>query len=234
MKELVAKAVGISKDYWDGPILRRVLQHADLEIYSRKLTMVVGPSGSGKTTLLSILGLIIPPSEGKIFIQGQDLSGRSEDEVTTFRLQSIGFVFQNFTLVNALTVLENILVPIGIQGAKVTAEHKRMAKELLQQFDLDQHVNSYPLHLSGGEKQRVAIIRALMNDPPLLLCDEPTSVLDQVNSAIVLEKLKALAQESNRAIVMITHDPRAIKYADEIVEIENGILKTQKEIPPNA
>lgn len=234
MKELVAKAIGISKDYWDGPVLRRVLQHANLEIYSQKLTMIVGPSGSGKTTLLSILGLIIPPSEGKVYIQGQDMSDKSEDAITTFRLNSIGFVFQNFTLVNALNVLENIMIPIGIQGAAVTAEHLEKAKQLLWQFDLEQHVNSYPQHLSGGEKQRVAIIRALMNDPPLLLCDEPTSVLDQVNSAIVLKKLQELAQESNRAVVMITHDPRAIKYADEIIEIENGMLKTHKEAPPDA
>ncbi|MCE5317142.1 MAG: ABC transporter ATP-binding protein [Parachlamydia sp.] len=234
MKEIVAKAVGISKDYWDGPTLRRVLQHADLEIYSQQLTMIVGPSGSGKTTLLSILGLIIPPSEGKVYIQGQDLSDRSEDEITTFRLRSIGFVFQNFTLVNALNVLENILIPVGIQGSTVTPAHQQKAKQLLWQFDLEQHVHSYPEHLSGGEKQRVAIIRALMNDPPLLLCDEPTSVLDQINSAIVLKTLQELAQESNRAVVMITHDPRAIKYADTIMEIENGVLKTQNEVPPDA
>jgi putative ABC transport system ATP-binding protein len=225
MPEVIATINGIAKDYQDGLSIRRVLYPTTLDILSEQFTVIIGPSGSGKTTFLSIVGLIVPPTEGSVSIRGEATGQGSEDDIATFRLKSIGFVFQNSTLMDALNVMDNILLPIGIQGGTVTQENREKAQSLLKRFNLDGHAYSMPTQLSGGEKQRVAIIRALINDPPLILCDEPTSVLDMANVEIVLETLKELSREPKRAVVMITHDPRAIKYADRVIEIESGHLK---------
>lgn len=231
MPEVIAKVSEIAKDFQDGLVLRRVLFPTTLDIYANEFTIIIGPSGSGKTTFLSILGLIVPPTEGSVHIKGVDVDSATtskeqfENAMTTFRLKSIGFVFQNSTLVEALNVLDNILLPIGIQGNPISDDYRQKALIFLKRFNLDHHTHSMPTQLSAGEKQRVAIIRALINDPPLLLCDEPTSALDQTNVEIVLKTLKDLSSESHRGVVMITHDPRALHYADKVIEIDGGHLK---------
>lgn len=223
----ILRAEKINKDYFDGKNVRRVLHDIDLEVNENEFLMIMGPSGSGKTTLLSILGLILEPSEGTIYLKGQPIEKMSEDEITTIRLQSIGFVFQNSTLIPALNLLENILLPCGIQGKAITNEQKKRADYYLDRFKLSQHKNSFPVELSGGEKQRSAIIRALINDPPILLCDEPTSVLDSENALIVLETLRELSKESKRGVLMITHDPRAKAYASRLLKLDEGRLRNE-------
>ncbi len=223
----ILRAEKINKDYFDGKNVRRVLHDIDLKVNENEFLMIMGPSGSGKTTLLSILGLILEPSEGKIYLKGQPIEKMSEDEITTIRLQSIGFVFQNSTLIPALNLLENILLPCGIQGKAITNEQKKRADYYLDRFKLSQHKTSFPVELSGGEKQRSAIIRALINDPPILLCDEPTSVLDSENALIVLETLRELSKESKRGVLMITHDPRAKTYASRLLRLDEGRLRNE-------
>lgn len=226
MTEII-RAQNISKDYFDGKEHRRVLFNINLSIMANEFVMIMGPSGSGKTTLLSILGLILTPTEGSVFIKGEEVIGLSEDEQTTKRLHDIGFVFQNSTLVPALNVIENLLLPCGIQGKKVSKEEKDRAYYYLDKFKLADHSKSFPYELSGGEKQRIAIIRAIMNEPPILLCDEPTSVLDLENAKLVLHTLQDLAQEKNRSVLMITHDHRALSYASKSLYLDEGRLKDE-------
>jgi len=215
---------GIARDFFDGKVLRRVLKKLDLEIFAGELTIIAGPSGSGKTTLLTIMGFLLQPSEGRIFIQGREVTRFSSDRLATLRMQKIGFVFQQSVLVPALTVIDNILLPSAIQGQSVPRAVKARARELLEMLGLRGYVNAMPQQLSLGQQQRVSIVRALINDPPLLLCDEPTSALDAESSAIVLDTLKRLSQEPTRAVVLVTHDPRVFPFADRLVKIEDGAV----------
>ncbi len=215
---------GVARDFHDGKVLRRVLKKLDLEIFPGELTVIAGPSGSGKTTLLTIMGFLLFPSEGKIYLSGREVGRFSSDRLATLRKERIGFVFQQSVLVPALTVLENIYIPFGIQGQRVPREIKQKALDLLEMLGLKNYVSAKPQQLSLGQQQRVAIARALINDPPLLLCDEPTSSLDAESSAIVLDTLKRLSQEKNRAVVLVTHDPRVFPYADRLIKIEDGAL----------
>jgi putative ABC transport system ATP-binding protein len=215
---------GIARDFSDGKAIRRILKTLDLEIAAGELTIIAGPSGSGKTTLLTIMGFLLQPSEGRIFIQGREVTQYSPDRLATLRRQGIGFVFQQSALLPALTVLENVVLPFGIQGRPVPRPAKERARELLEKLGLKDYVNARPQQLSLGQQQRVAIVRALINDPPLLLCDEPTSALDAESSAIVLDTLKALSREPTRAVVMVTHDPRVFPFADRLLKIEDGAI----------
>lgn len=215
---------GIARDFFDGKVLRRVLKRLDLEIFAGELTIIAGPSGSGKTTLLTIMGFLLQPSEGRIFIQGREVTRFSSDRLATLRMQKIGFVFQQSVLVPALTIIDNILLPSAIQGHSVPRAVKARARELLEMLGLREYVDAMPQQLSLGQQQRVSIVRALINDPPLLLCDEPTSALDAESSAIVLDTLKRLSQEPTRAVVLVTHDPRVFPFADRLVKIEDGAV----------
>jgi len=215
---------GIARDFFDGKVLRRVLKKTDLEIAAGEMTIIAGPSGSGKTTLLTIVGFLLRPSEGRIFIQGREVTRFSSDRLAGLRKEKIGFVFQQSVLVPALTVLENIVLPFGIQGRPVSKAVKARAEELLRKLGLEDYVSAMPQQLSLGQQQRAAIVRALINDPPLLLCDEPTSALDAESSAIVLDTLKNLSREPDRAVVMVTHDPRVFPFADRLLKIEDGAI----------
>jgi len=215
---------GIAKDFFDGKILRRVLKTTDLEILSGELTVIAGPSGSGKSTLLTIIGFLLQPSEGRIFIQSREVTRFSSARLATLRKEKIGFVFQQSVLIPALTVLENAVLPFGIQGKSVPKAVKARARQLLEMLGLKGYVNAMPQRLSLGQQQRVSIARALINDPPLLLCDEPTSALDAESSAVVLDTLKKLSGEPARAVVMVTHDPRVFPFADRLLKIEDGAI----------
>jgi putative ABC transport system ATP-binding protein len=215
---------GVARDFFDGKVLRRVLKTLDLEIFSGEMTIIAGPSGSGKTTLLTIMGFLLQPSEGRIFIQGREVTRFSSDRLATLRKEKIGFVFQQSVLVPALTVLDNVVLPFGIQGKSVPRPVKARARELLEMLGLNTYASAMPQQLSLGQQQRVAIVRALINDPPLLLCDEPTSALDAESSAIVLDTLKRLSQDPARAVVLVTHDPRVFPFADRLIKVENGAV----------
>ena len=238
MPEVILQLEGIAKDFSDGRVLRRVLKKLDLAIYAEELTIIAGPSGSGKTTLLSIMGLILQPSEGKLFIKDKEVSRYSENELATVRMRNFGFVFQLAELLPALSVMENIIIAQALQGARVPSSLRERAVALLKDFGLQDYVHGKSQQLSSGQKQRVAIARALINDPLLLLCDEPTSALDAESSTIVLDTLKRISKESGRGVIMVTHDPRVFPYADRLIKIEDGAVgydsktDTNEEVAP--
>jgi putative ABC transport system ATP-binding protein len=224
MPETIMELEGISRDFSDGKVAQRVLDEVTLAFYPGELAIVAGPSGSGKTTLLSIMGLILRPSAGRIYIRGRDVTNLPEDKEATVRLENFGFVFQTPTDIPALTVIENILVANTVQGAKPPAGLKDKALTLLRDFGLDEYAYVKPRALSTGQKQRVSIVRALINDPILLLCDEPTSALDADSSTVVLDTLKELSHNDRRGVVLVTHDPRVFPYGDRLITLENGVV----------
>ena len=224
MSDPILRLQGIARDFHDGVELRRVIQKTDLDIYPGEFTIIAGPSGSGKTTLMTLMGLILRPSEGTVYIRDIKASGCSETKMATLRQQNYGFVFQLSELLPALSVMENIVVANGIQGSSVASDIKKKALDLLKDFNLLDCLHLRPLQLSGGQKQRVAIVRALVNDPAVLLCDEPTSALDAESSQIVLDALKQLSKDKTRGLIMVTHDPRVFPYADRLIKIEDGII----------
>jgi putative ABC transport system ATP-binding protein len=181
----------------------------------------MGPSGSGKATLLSIMGCILRATSGQVTIQGRDITALPERALPRIRLEHIGFIFQGFNLFPALNVLENVELALELKGLR-GAPAKRQAAELLDRVSLSDKAKSLPADLSGGQKQRVAIARALAGEPGIILADEPTAALDSTSGKLVIELLRELAHEKNRAVVVVTHDNRVLSYADRIVHIEDG------------
>lgn len=224
MSQPLIQLNGVARDFFDGRQLRRVLKKLDLSIYPGELTILAGPSGSGKTTLLSIMGLLLKPSEGHIFIEGQEVSRIPENKRATMRMRYYGFVFQLAELIPALSVIDNVLIAHAIQGKPVSPALREKALFLLSNFGLRDYARGRSNQLSSGQKQRVAIARALINDPLLLLCDEPTSALDTESSTIVLDTLKRISRDSARGVVLVTHDPRVFPYADRLIKIEDGTI----------
>jgi len=209
-----------SKEYKTGESVLTALQPTNLEFRAKELTLILGPSGSGKTTLLSLLGCVIYPTSGKVYVKGMLTEGLSDRELARLRSGNIGFVFQNFNLINPLTVVENVMQPLllnGIKGSKA----KETALNALAKVNMESRANDLPKNLSGGQKQRVAIARALVTEPDLVLCDEPTASLDHDSAAIVMEELSMLAR-SGKAVVVVTHDQRLKKYADRIIYVNDG------------
>ncbi|MCX5895752.1 MAG: ABC transporter ATP-binding protein [Proteobacteria bacterium] len=222
MAQSILRLEGIARDFYDGKQLRRVLKKTDLEIFSGEFSVIAGPSGSGKTTLMTIMGLVLQPSEGSIFIGDKKVATYSDSELANMRMRNFGFVFQQAELIPALSVVENLLIAAGVQGGSISSALKEKALALLESFGLKQYSYVKAQKLSTGQKQRVAIGRALVNDPKVLLCDEPTSALDSESSTIVLDTLKRLSKDSSRGVVMVTHDPRVFPYADRLIKIEDG------------
>jgi putative ABC transport system ATP-binding protein len=220
----VLQLEGVTRDFSDGRVVRRVLKETNLDIMPGELTALAGPSGSGKTTLLTIMGLVLRPSAGRIAVTGRDVTGLNEDELATLRMDKYGFVFQQAALVPALSAMENVLVSAAIQGGRVRPEMRQQAIGLLEKLGMKDYVNARPQQLSGGQQQRVGIARALMGDPVLLLCDEPTSALDVESSHLVLDTLKRLSRDPHRAVVLVTHDPRVFPYADRLIKMEDGVI----------
>lgn len=225
MSQPVIKLKSVTRDFFDGERMRTVLQDTDLEISPGELTVLAGPSGSGKTTLLTIMGLVLKPTTGRVYVGSDDVTGLSEDQRAGIRLESFGFVFQQAALVPALSILENLLVSRAIQGRRVTRAMKDEALQLLDDLGLKEYSEAKPQQLSTGQQQRVGIARAMMGHPLLLLCDEPTSALDVESSRIVLDTLKEISGDSERGIVLVSHDPRVFPYADRLIKIEDGTIE---------
>ncbi|MFN0167394.1 MAG: ABC transporter ATP-binding protein [Bryobacteraceae bacterium] len=211
------------KVYGSGEAAFRALDEIDLDIHHGEVTLMMGPSGSGKTTLISIMGCILRATSGQIRLLGTEVSGLPESRLPAVRLGQIGFVFQSFNLFPTLTAAENVELALDLKSIRGARARKR-ALELLEQVGLVEKAKSYPADLSGGQKQRVAIARALAGDPRILLADEPTAALDSQSGRMVLDLLKKLAHERDRAVVVVTHDSRALEYADRIVHMEDGRL----------
>ncbi len=212
----------IAKDFSDGRQIRRVLFPMDVALAPGQLVVIAGPSGSGKTTLLSIMGLVLRPSEGRLFLNDQDLTRLSDNQAADIRLQNYGFVFQQPMLIEGLSVMENVLLATAVQGGRPPAAARSKTMELLANLGLGESGHVQPRLLSGGMKQRASIARALVKDPAILLCDEPTSALDAESGQGVMGILKRIAIEDQRIVAVVSHDARVFPYADRLIKIENG------------
>ena len=210
----------IKKSYGDDDTKIDALKGIDLKI-DKKLTLLVGPSGSGKTTLLSVLTTLLKPDAGELFLLGHDMSRMSENEKAQFRRDHLGIVFQSLFLIPTLTAAENVSLPLFVSGwNQQKATHKAM--EALEKMNLTHRSHSSPAHLSKGQQQRVAIARAIVNNSKILVCDEPTSSLDQAAGLEIMALLKELSQDPSRTIFVVTHDQRTFSFADRIININDG------------
>lgn len=215
------KLENVWKKYKLGKMELPILKGINLQIDRGGFYTIMGPSGSGKSTLMHILGLLDVPSEGKIYLEGKNVSHFSEDKLAQFRGKKIGFIFQQFNLLQNLTALENVMLPMIFQGIP-EEQRKQKAKILLDSVDLEHRINHRPKEMSGGEQQRIAIARSLANDPEILIADEPTGNLDSKTGTIVMEILKKLHEEKRKTIVVVTHDPTIAHYSQSIIHIKDG------------
>ncbi len=209
----------VSKSYHIGDRQLDVLQNVSLTIAAGEFVAIVGSSGSGKSTLLSLMSGLDHPTNGRICLEGHDITDRTEDELAPVRNETIGFVFQSFHLIPSLSALENIMFPAEIRGDKLALEK---AEALLRRVDLLDRADNFPHQLSGGEKQRVAICRALINDPHIVFADEPTGNLDTANGQAILDLLLDLRRERNTTLVLVTHDKAIAALADRIIQLQDG------------
>ncbi len=216
-----------SKEYRTGDTVITALQPSSVQFRKHELTLIIGPSGSGKTTLLSLLGCVIYPTSGDVWVNGLLVNSLNSKELANLRLKNIGFVFQNFNLLAPLTALENVMQPLLLLNYTEKAA-KQKATEALEKVNMADRLKSLPKMLSGGQQQRVAIARALVTNPSLMLCDEPTAALDFKSVSIVMHELKDLA-ESGKSVAVVTHDQRLKHFADRIIYVVNGNVS---EIPP--
>ncbi|WNV78484.1 ABC transporter ATP-binding protein [Bacillus atrophaeus] len=213
----------VDKVFGDGESSVKVLDQVSLEVKAGEFVAVVGPSGSGKSTFLSIAGALLSPTRGRIMIDASDISQLTEKKMNRIRLEKIGFVFQSSNLIPYLTVLDQLLLISKLAGSSNNKAEQR-AVDLLQKLGLKHRMNSYPQSLSGGERQRVAIARAWMNDPEIILADEPTASLDSERGRTIVKMLADEVKSREKAAVMVTHDKRMLDLCDRVVYIEDGKL----------
>ncbi|MDT0110278.1 ABC transporter ATP-binding protein [Listeria booriae] len=213
----------ISKNYQDGEQVVEVLKNVSLEVKQGEFVAIVGPSGAGKSTFLSIAGALLTPTSGEITIGGHALSSLSTKALTRVRLEKVGFIFQGANLIPYLNVKDQLLVIAELAGHR-NSEAKQRATQLLEELGLSHRANQYPEKLSGGEKQRVAIARAMMNNPDVILADEPTASLDAERGYSVVQMIAQEVKRNNKAAIMVTHDERILDLVDRVVRIEDGRL----------
>jgi putative ABC transport system ATP-binding protein len=223
----------LTKTYAEGNASVIALRGVDLDVDRGEVVMLVGPSGSGKTTLLSVMGCILAATSGTVKIAGIEVTGLRENELPRVRLDHIGFVFQGFNLFPTLTAGENVELMLDLKRSKKAAASKR-AHELLEMVGLAEKYDRFPADLSGGQKQRVAIARALACDPEIVLADEPTAALDSHTGKNVMRMMVDLAHQRDRAVVIVTHDPRVLEFADRTIHIEDGRVADAAKILPAA
>ena len=211
----------IEKVYGTGTNTFKALDGIDLEIKKGEFVAIVGASGSGKSTLLNIIGCMDSPTGGEYFFENENILNKKYKQLAAFRNKKIGFVFQAFNLADDCTAAENVEMPLGYAGIKKSKRDKRV-KEILNDVGLSDKAKSFPRQLSGGQQQRVAIARALVNNPDLILADEPTGNLDTNNSAQIMELFQKIHLDSGRTIIMITHNPELAEQADRVIKIADG------------
>src|SRR5689334_24799542 len=228
---VLARLVGIGKTYGTGEAAVAALSDATLDIRAGEVTLIEGPSGSGKTTLISILGLLLTPTAGQVWLEGRNVAGLGERELPGLRARNFGFVFQGFNLFPALTAVENVAIAIRMKNPRARNADAE-ARRLLELVGLASRAHHLPADLSGGQKQRVAIARALGGNPPILVGDEPTAALDTKTALSVMELLRELASSHGRAVVVVTHDPRLERFADRVVRVEDGVIQAIEAIGP--
>jgi putative ABC transport system ATP-binding protein len=216
----IIEARGLCKVYHSGDVAVHALRGIDLDVIRGEFVSLIGPSGSGKSTLFNVLGGLTPPTSGSIHIDGRDLLGMSDSDRTNLRKRTVGFVFQKYNLLPTLTAADNIEIARDIAGTR-NGENPHF-EQVLRLLGIENRLHHKPRALSGGEQQRIAIARALVNNPSILLADEPTGNLDTENSMIVLELLRDLNVRLNQTILMITHNPEAAAYGHRVVKMRDG------------
>ena len=223
-KKIAIEIKNICKDFETAGAANRVLFDINLEINSSELTMLVGPSGCGKTTLLSIISGILSATSGDVIINGTNITKIPDAKKVDFRRKNIGFIFQQYNLLPALTVSENAAIPLIADGVSIEEACKKAAI-ILKEIGMENHLDKLPAQLSGGQQQRVAIARALVHNPAIIVCDEPTAALDATTGLKVMEILRSSALQENRAVIVVTHDNRIYNFADRIIEMEDGKIR---------
>lgn len=227
-KPIIAELRGAGKEYKTGDQTITALYPTDFQLHGNELTLIIGPSGSGKTTLLSLLGCVIYPTQGEVIVNAQHITQLNQRQLAHLRLHNIGFVFQSFNLIQPLTAEENVMLPLKLQGIGM-AESRNRALEAIEKVGMADRRKQLPKMLSGGQQQRIAIARALVTNPPMMLCDEPTASLDPRSVSIVMEELKKLADDGI-ALAVVTHDQRLRPFADRIIYVDDGRASSQ---PPS-
>jgi putative ABC transport system ATP-binding protein len=225
---IIIKLDDVWKVYVMGEVEVPALRGLSLEVERGEFVSIMGPSGSGKSTAMNMIGCLDVPTRGRIFLEGTDISRLSESNLAQIRGRKIGFIFQQFNLLNTMTALENVMLPMTFQGIG-EEERLRRGSELLELVQLGERMDHRPTELSGGQQQRVAIARSLANDPEVILADEPTGNLDSNSGSSVLEFLKKLHKEKGKTIIMVTHDPNLAKQAERTAYLMDGrIVKITK------
>jgi putative ABC transport system ATP-binding protein len=219
---------GVTKEFGTGETCVRALRGIDLEVHPGQMTLLVGPSGCGKTTLISIIAGLLDATAGEVTALGQNLRRLRGRELVRFRGQYIGFVFQQYNLLPALTAAENAAVPLIIAGQKRSVAVAK-ASAILEAVGMADKINVLPAQLSGGQQQRVAIARALVHEPKLLVCDEPTAALDAQSGQVVMQLLRRVAVQPGRAVIVVTHDNRVFGFGDRIVHMNDGVIDNVEE-----
>ncbi len=218
---IVLETQQLTKQYQMGDVTVTALNDVNFAVERGEFVAIMGPSGSGKSTLLHLLGGLDTPTSGEVVLAGQALSQLSDDQITRFRRQKIGFIFQFYNLLPTLTAAENVVLPLLIDG-RTASEYKARLQVLLSLVSLEDRASHLPDQLSGGQQQRVAIARAFINDPEIVLADEPTGNLDSRSGKSILDLLRKACHELEATIVIVTHDPRAASYADRVVFLKDG------------
>jgi len=228
MMNLAISCRGLTKDFGEGETRVRVLHGLDLDVPLGGITMLAGESGCGKTTLLSVVAGLLNPTDGELTVLGENLRALTGEAAVVFRRKNLGFIFQQYNLLPTLSAVENAAVPLLAAGVHWNGAIKQ-ARAALGKLELGHRADSRPAHLSGGQQQRVAIARALIHNPRLILCDEPTAALDGKTGHSVMKMLSAVAVQSDRAVVVVTHDQRIYDFAQRIAHMEDGRIQSIEE-----